>query len=454
MNNLFGQGHAGGREELRFCPRCFENKGLQRRLIDIRPQFPDEKCSFHPTMKGLPAKDVAAIVDQVFRNNYEYGDYNSFSNEQSGDDLQAILYELTGADLDEVIVALEQQLIDDDDYWPPDGGDPFYQSDAGYVRSFNAFGSHSQLWDEFCQSILHGQRFFNDRARRLLEEIFDGIHLQRGPRRHDPIFEVLPGSPESRVFRVRTVDNLEERKKISQDIPLHLGPPPARLRRPGRMNPSGIMAFYAAFDIETCIAEMRPSVGSIVIGAEFEITEPVWVLDTTRFAGPFKEPNLFSKDHVKRTAQWRFMQRFMHEIAQPISPGDEHLDYIPTQAVAEYLLNHHKFHLGGQKHRIEAIVYRSAQHPGGRNIVFLGDACTIEAVPTPSPNKPSTLGEPFDTLLATLPRHGPFGMPPRMRVRDNSLQVRRIQGASFDTEPYSDRNYHDDDDDDDDDDDR
>nr|WP_261454008.1 hypothetical protein [Agrobacterium fabrum] len=55
------------------------------------------------------------------------------------------------------------------------------------------------------------------------------------------------------------------------------------------------MAFYAAFDIETCIAEMRPSVGSIVIGAEFEITKPVWVLDTTRFAGPFKEPNLFPK---------------------------------------------------------------------------------------------------------------------------------------------------------------
>jgi hypothetical protein len=33
-----------------------------------------------------------------------------------------------------------------------------------------------------------------------------------------------------------------------------------------------------------------------------------------------------------------------------------------------------------------------------------------------------------------------------MRMRDNSLQVRRIQGASFDTEPHSDRHYHDDDD--------
>lgn len=448
MNDLFGQQvQPGRREETRFCPRCFDNRGLERRLIDIRPQLPDEKCSFHPTMKGIPAKAVAAIVDEVFRNNYDFGDYNPQTDDQNGDDLQTILYELTGADLAEVVSALEQQLIDDDDYWPPDGGDPFYQSDAAYVRSFNAFGSHSRLWDEFCQSILHGQRFFNDRAKKLLEEIFDGIHLQRGPHRTNPVFEILPGSPESSVFRVRTVDDSEERKKIAQDIPRHLGPPPSRLRRPGRMNPSGIMAFYAAFDLETCIAEMRPSVGSIVIGAQFDVTKPLWVLDTTRFAGPFKEPNLFSKDHVKRTAQWRFMQRFMHEIAQPISPNDEHLDYIPTQAVAEYLLNHHQFHMSGQKHRIEAIIYRSAQHPGGRNIVFLGEACTIEEVAPPAPPKPGTLGEPFDTLLASLPRHGPFGTETRMRVRDKSLQTRKVQGASFDTKPHSDRYYAEDGDD-------
>lgn len=392
-------------------------------------------------MKGIPAKDVAAIIDEVFRNNYDFGEYNPQTDDHHGESLSSILFELTGADLDDVVSALEQQLIEDDDYWPPDGGDAFYQSDASYVRSYQAFGSHSRLWDEFCQTILHGQRFFNDRAKKLLEEIFDGIHLQRGPHRANPVFEVLPGSSESCLFRVRTVDDPEERKKIAQDIPRYLGPPPSRLRRPGRMNPSGIMAFYAAFDIETCIAEMRPSVGSIVIGAQFDITESLWVLDTTRFAGPFKEPNLFSKDHVKRTAQWRFMQRFMQEIAQPISPNDEHLDYIPTQAVADYLLNHHQFHLGGQKHRIEAIIYRSAQHPGGRNIVLLGDACTIEHVAPPNQPKPGTYGEPFDSLIASLPRRGPFGKPTRMRVRDNSLQMRRVEGASFDTQQHSDRYY-------------
>lgn len=327
------------------------------------------------------------------------------------------------------------------------GEGAFYQSDASYVRSYDAFGHHNQLWNEFCKSIQHGQRFFNDRAKEFLEEIFDGIHLQRASQRSNPVFEIMPGSPESRIFRVRTVDNVEERKLIAQDIPRHMGPPPSRLRRPGRMNPSGIVAFYAAFDYETCIAEMRPSVGSIIVGAQFDITQPLWVLDTTRFAGPFKEPNLFSKDHVKRTAQWRFMQRFMHEIAQPISRSDEHLDYIPTQAVAEYLLNHHQFHMGGQKHRIEAIIYRSAQHPEGRNIVFLGEACSIEQLAPSYPSRTGSLGEPFDTMFASLQRLGQFGDSPRMRFKDNSLQLQRVEGASFASQPFNEVTFRDDDND-------
>jgi hypothetical protein len=43
----------------------------------------------------------------------------------------------------------------------------------------------------------------------------------------------------------------------------------------------------------------------------------------------------------------------MEQIAKPVPPNDEHLDYIPTQAVAEYLHHHHKLKRGGQGARIE-----------------------------------------------------------------------------------------------------
>ena len=382
-------------------------------------------------MKGIPVKVVADIIDEVFRNNYTFGRYNSMIDDYSGDDLQGVLYELTGADLDNVVSALANQLITDDPYWPPDGEEPFYSDDASYIRSYEAFSGHSRLWDDFCESIVHGQRFFNDRAKKLLGEIFDRIHLQRGLQRSSPVFEIQPGTSQSSLYRVRTVDDSNERRRIKQDIPTHMGAPPTRLRRPGRMNPSGIAALYAGFDLDTCIAEMRPSVGSIIVSAQFEIVAPLWVLDTTRFSGGFKEPNLFSKDHIRRTAQWRFMQRFMQEIARPVSRNDEHLDYIPTQAVAEYLLNHHEFFFGGVKRRIEAIIYQSAQHPRGKNIVILGDACAIEEVEAPQEPKSAPYGEPFDSLLSSLPRFGPSGKAPRMRFKAGSFEMHEVRGASF-----------------------
>ena len=71
------------------------------------------------------------------------------------------------------------QLIEDDDYWPPDGEEAFYQEDVGYERSDFALSTHGELWRQFCQDILHRQRFFNLKACNQLKDIFDGIHLQR-----------------------------------------------------------------------------------------------------------------------------------------------------------------------------------------------------------------------------------------------------------------------------------
>ncbi len=70
------------------CPHCFSNKGLQQRLIEIRPSFSDDRCTFHPNLKGIPVKAVARIIDDVFRNNYGPGRYNMFHDEQEGEDLQ------------------------------------------------------------------------------------------------------------------------------------------------------------------------------------------------------------------------------------------------------------------------------------------------------------------------------------------------------------------------------
>ena len=53
--------------------------------------------------------------------------------------------------------------------------------------------------------------------------------------------------------------------------------------------------------------------------------------------------------------------------------------YLPTQAVAEYLNKHHRFTFAGQDRIIDGVIYRSAQHPEGKNIVLLGEAAVVRA---------------------------------------------------------------------------
>jgi hypothetical protein len=54
------------------CPDCFEDEGLQKRIVEIRPQFDDGKCAHHETKKGVPASEVAEILREVIQNNYHH----------------------------------------------------------------------------------------------------------------------------------------------------------------------------------------------------------------------------------------------------------------------------------------------------------------------------------------------------------------------------------------------
>lgn len=360
------------------CPDCFGDAGLQRRIKEIRPNFPDDPCDFHPSKKGVPISAVAEIVDPVFRNHYTFGDYHPLYDEFVGDDLSGTLLDLTEADDDRVVTALAEALIEDDDYWPPDGEDAFYIFDASYVENDSGYEEHSQTWRHFRREILHEQRFFSQKALGRLRGIFDGLHLLRDDSNSPAVYLLEPGDEAVQIYRARKANSVGERERIVQDPASQLGPPPENLRRAGRMNPSGILAFYGAFDLDTCVAELRPAVGETVISAKFKITRPILVLDTTKFSGRPKAINIFAPTHVTRMRLWKFMTTFMNEIARPCLPDDEHLDYVPTQVVSEYLTHLHKLKRGDKERTIDAIIYRSAQNGNGKNIAIFGSAAVVE----------------------------------------------------------------------------
>jgi hypothetical protein len=344
----------------------------------MRPEYPDLKCDFHASKKGIPINDIAAIVDEVFRGLYTLGHYNSMIDDFEGGDVYDALYDLTEADNYEVLQELFRCLTQIDNYWPQRGEGPFYDEDNSYIRDMVGFEEHSRTWEFLRYHILHEQRFFSTKTFEDLKEIFDGLHLLRDEDNAPVVYEVDPVKVEFKIYRARKFSDVADQARIVESPQTELGAPPENRRRAGRMNASGILTFYGALDIETCVSELRPAVGEAVIVGEFVLRRPILVLDTTRFSGRPKQINVFARTYLKRMRLWKFMANFMDEISRPYLPSDEYLDYVPTQLVSEYLANYHKFKREKGECTIDAIVYRSAQNGSGKNIAIFGDCGLVE----------------------------------------------------------------------------
>ena len=360
------------------CPDCFGKKGLKRRIAEIRPEFQLGRCGFHPRKKGIPVEEVAEILQDVIENNFHQTGYD-YEGEPLGELLIDVIYELSATDENEVAEAIQEYLIENDRAWPPDGEEPFFQRDVGYDRVEGMYdGRRSSRWNQFCSIIVNKQRFFNLDAKEALVEIFDGLQMLRNDANLPAVRYLEPA--ETKIYRARVVGDNAAEQRIATDPAVELGAPPRKLRRAGRMNPSGIRAFYGSFDSKTCLAEIRPLVGEKVMSAGFQLTRPVLVLDTTVFSGPPRDIDIFNRTYNERLSLWGFMQEFMSEISRPTLPSDEHLDYITTQVVAEYLVNERLFTFDGKDCAIEGIMFRSAQQPDGKNIVLFGAAANVEGV--------------------------------------------------------------------------
>lgn len=379
------------------CPDCFASAGLKRKIVSIRPTASEGNCDFHPAKKGVPIEAVAQIVDPVFRELYWGGpDDGNIWLEDRGDLLLDALYGLTGADDDRTLEAMIGALVDQDSYWPPDGEEAFYDPEYRYTLQTGTAEQHFRTWQAFRRSLMFESRFFNPDAESALHEIFHGVQQLRDANRQGPVYLIKPDAPEARFFRARTANTLDDLARIKADLAKELDPPPEHLRKAGRLNPSGISAFYGAFDLPTCIAELRPSVGGSVISAQFRLTRPICVLDTTRFADRPASVNLFAAGALERARLFEFMQRFMEEIAQPVFPGDEHLEYLPTQALAEFLNRRFKVMFDGEHRGIDAVIFRSAQRPEGKNIVILGDAAIVGNPVVAEPEQPGQPAQPVE----------------------------------------------------------
>ncbi|MFZ2451052.1 MAG: RES domain-containing protein [Methylovulum miyakonense] len=371
---------------------CSECAGDNELKPDI---FAEEKirktCSYCRNRRNCISVDsLANVVDEIYREDYKLCDDGN--GDPPSEIIERILQLDTSAgylDNDLVDILSSEESLSS---WHKDI-EPMYDESMTYCYKYppiNDGREHKELWDIFCDRIKHRTRFFNNQLIDWLNDIFLGLDTFNYDEDISPIRTIQPNDSDAVFYRARRTQSVQERIKICCHPSQELSSPPSHLASGGRMNPTGISVFYAAFERETCISEIRLPVGEIAISGQFKLEKPIAIFDLSIF-DKINPENTTSNGYTSRIVgdefldkfedRLEFLKTFSEEISKPIPPHKETLDYMPTQALVEYLAYHYE-------PKIDAVVYASTQTNGrGKNIVFLNHAANVKKEQQPDGGK-------------------------------------------------------------------
>lgn len=129
------------------------------------------------------------------------------------------------------------------------------------------------------------------------------------------------------------------RSANQEDVPTRakgLGPAPPDKTSANRMSPPGISLFYASSDPETAVAEIAGhGVEPFAAVGRFTSSRKLTILDLT--ARPTM-PSPFDIERRKEALMLGFLEQFVSAITWPVIPDErQHVEYVPTQVLTEYL---------------------------------------------------------------------------------------------------------------------
>ncbi len=340
---------------------CFQCVGDHIASEYIKNEGKRRRCHYcDASRKSISLENIADLVDCAYRENFcPADDLRSYLSSldicDSGDSPDYIISMILQSD-GQLCSDIRTILSDREARDVSKGCDAMYDKAVSYVSSGLDFGLHSSLWDEFCRIIKHESRFFSSEAKDLLDEIFKGIDSYLTASGDSVIYK----KKFTKIFRARRANSATEIKKISKNPDKELFVPPADVVPNGRMNPRGISLFYGSLDLKTCLAELRLVVGESAVCGQFSSNGYLRVFDFTKLKDISHELSYFDKEYAAKCSQIGFLSKFESIISRPILPGKESLDYLPTQAMTEYLCRF--VHRG-----IDAVIFSSCQ-TGRENI--------------------------------------------------------------------------------------
>ncbi len=170
---------------------------------------------------------------------------------------------------------------------------------------------------------------------------------------------VILSSGSQPFYRVRTAKPSESWTTFEA-----LGVPPVGNASAGRMNPPGIPYFYLAMEPDTAVEEVVSGKTKYFM-AQFISQRSLRLLDLVNLPEP---PSLFLPELYDERHEIIFLQNFVSDIAKPVAKdGREHIEYVPTQIVSEYLRYRYR---DSEEQAIDGLLYPSVKNSGGKNLVI------------------------------------------------------------------------------------
>ena len=234
------------------------------------------------------------------------------------------------------------------------------------------------------RSLKSESRFFSQGAVTFLARLFSNIDGLQANEGRSVVVTAGPETGMTGFFRARLFYNGDDLSDALARPDLHVGPPPSRMARAGRMNAHGISVFYGATDPGVALAEVRPPLGSRAVRARFDLVRQVRLLDVEALHSVYVEGSVFDPNHLDQLALSKFLGRLSRRITMPVMPDDEPTEYLITQMISDYLAQRT---LPG----LDGILFSSVQCPGDhRNVVLFHHASRVLQMQLPEGTELST----------------------------------------------------------------
>ncbi|KYQ84058.1 hypothetical protein AWW72_10815 [Acinetobacter sp. NRRL B-65365] len=328
---------------------------------------------------GIDAQDLAKLLRDCLEKNYESvngeNSYDIFSEQevfiQPGENLECIINRIMGFDLPFSKEISEILCKEDSEIDTRDGSTPFFEEYSYYIKRDIDCNELDYRWELLKTELKSERRFFSESARLLFNDLFSDLddllatnYIDDAPRfqnlRVEKVITELDCN--SLIYRARRADSLDGCEKFISDSIRELSPPPTEFALQGRMNPKGVSIFYGAFEVETCIAEVRSSIGSSIAMGEFKPSKTLKILNFINLERSYQLLSYLHPNYRELASRQMFLHKLHKQISTPILPGHED-EYLITQVLAEYLAYVSTYSFDG-------IIFGSTQCKGGTNIVI------------------------------------------------------------------------------------